>query len=147
MEKREPSMEELFEFNEQSPNDKHTPEREIVFSNLEERLKLCQQCQRRAFSRENGLICSLTNKKPDFTLQCEHFQVDENLRLKSMEITPVVSTGFWVSRKPAIILSALAFLKAFIKAYSNKVDYMALIFLIIGIVWLLVAGSKNEERR
>lgn len=147
MEKNEISFEELFDLKQEPVQEKLKAVEKRSYSTLEERLKLCQQCEHRAFSSESGLLCDITNRKPDFVLHCENFQVDENLRLKSMKAKPSGPTSFWVSKKPALVLSFLSLIKLLLKAYSNKLDYLGIFFLIIGIVWFLVAGSNQEEGR
>jgi len=44
----------------------------------EEKLKICKICQNKSFSNEKGLICGLTNEKPDFENECPHFILNPN---------------------------------------------------------------------
>jgi hypothetical protein len=44
---------------------------------LEERLDFCKICENRKINLQVGLVCSLTNKKPEFENKCEFFIKDE----------------------------------------------------------------------
>jgi Na+-transporting methylmalonyl-CoA/oxaloacetate decarboxylase gamma subunit len=45
--------------------------------NLKERLEFCRICQNRHVDFKTGLVCSLTNEKPEFEENCNHFLKDE----------------------------------------------------------------------
>lgn len=42
----------------------------------DEKIELCSKCQKREFSTERGLVCSLTKEKPDFEDECASFDPD-----------------------------------------------------------------------
>ena len=42
---------------------------------LKERLEYCKNCQKRKFG-DTGIICSLTERKPDFDPKCSDFLLD-----------------------------------------------------------------------
>ena len=44
---------------------------------LKERLEFCTICENRIVDFKTGLVCNLTNKKPDFEINCEFFKKDE----------------------------------------------------------------------
>ena len=44
---------------------------------LEERLKFCTICTNRKVDFSTGLVCGLTDKKPDFEDSCPSFSKDE----------------------------------------------------------------------
>ena len=44
---------------------------------LEERLIFCKICENRKIDLKVGLLCNLTNKKPEFENKCEFFIKDE----------------------------------------------------------------------
>ncbi len=44
---------------------------------LDERLVFCKICANRKIEFETGLVCSLTNQKPEFEDECEDFIIDE----------------------------------------------------------------------
>jgi hypothetical protein len=43
---------------------------------LKERLVLCKQCQKKGFDPTLGVICSLSNAKPNFESNCSDFVID-----------------------------------------------------------------------
>lgn len=45
--------------------------------NINERLTYCAICQNRKIDLKTGLLCSLTNKKPEFEDTCDKFIKDE----------------------------------------------------------------------
>jgi len=42
---------------------------------LLERLEICKKCDNREYSK-TGIICSLTNEKPNFEDKCSEFKID-----------------------------------------------------------------------
>jgi hypothetical protein len=45
--------------------------------NLKERLEFCTICENRQVDFKTGLVCNLTNEKPEFENNCEFFRKDE----------------------------------------------------------------------
>lgn len=45
--------------------------------NLNERLFYCKRCLNNAFDKYQGVVCSLTGKKPTFEFSCSDYQTDE----------------------------------------------------------------------
>jgi hypothetical protein len=45
--------------------------------NLKERLEFCTICENRKVDFKTGLVCNLTNQKPEFENNCEFFKKDE----------------------------------------------------------------------
>jgi hypothetical protein len=45
--------------------------------NLKERLEFCTICENRKVDFTTGLVCNLTNEKPNFENNCEFFKKDE----------------------------------------------------------------------
>ncbi|MFA0961553.1 RDD family protein [Roseivirga sp. BDSF3-8] len=45
--------------------------------NQEYRLSYCKVCQNKKFNPETGLVCGLTNEKPDFMESCDHYLSSE----------------------------------------------------------------------
>jgi hypothetical protein len=41
-------------------------------------IELCKVCQKRTFSKSQGIICSLTSEKPSFTDSCSDYLADED---------------------------------------------------------------------
>ena len=42
---------------------------------LKQRLEFCKKCQKRKFG-DTGIVCSLTDRKPDFNDTCNDFLID-----------------------------------------------------------------------
>lgn len=42
-----------------------------------QRLAYCKQCEKRKFDASIGIVCSLTNRKPDFDAKCADFVMDQ----------------------------------------------------------------------
>ncbi|AXG69655.1 hypothetical protein KORDIASMS9_01881 [Kordia sp. SMS9] len=40
------------------------------------KLEFCKTCVNRSFSSANGIVCGLTNEKPNFVLNCPDFEKD-----------------------------------------------------------------------
>lgn len=43
---------------------------------IKQRLELCKRCEKRAFAMKTGILCSLTERKPEFTTTCDNFLLD-----------------------------------------------------------------------
>lgn len=52
---------------------------------VSQKLELCKLCTKRKFNTSVGIICSLTNEKPAFENQCEHYEVDEKAQKSVVE--------------------------------------------------------------
>ncbi|MGQ1891668.1 hypothetical protein ACT29H_14600 [Thermophagus sp. OGC60D27] len=48
----------------------------------EEHLRFCKICKNQGFDSQFGIICSLTGRRADFDLECDHF-VEEDQKLKA----------------------------------------------------------------
>jgi hypothetical protein len=42
-----------------------------------EKLQVCKVCLKRTFESSKGIVCSLTNEKPNFVNDCDDYDVDE----------------------------------------------------------------------
>lgn len=47
-----------------------------------ERLYYCKQCNNKGSDIKNGIICNLTNKRPDFKFKCDDFKVNKTIEKK-----------------------------------------------------------------
>lgn len=47
---------------------------------LEQQLAFCKKCTNRKMDLQQGIICNLTARKPDFKDECPSFNLDENVR-------------------------------------------------------------------
>lgn len=43
---------------------------------LKQQLVFCKQCEKREFNPNTGIVCSLTQRKPDFQQSCKDFVID-----------------------------------------------------------------------
>ncbi|ADV49608.1 hypothetical protein I2486_11635 [Cellulophaga sp. E16_2] len=43
---------------------------------LPQRLAFCKKCEKRTFDPNLGIVCSLTQRKPDFISNCNDFIID-----------------------------------------------------------------------
>ena len=73
---------------------------------LDERLKFCRACKNRKTNMQIGLVCKLTDQKPDFVIECPHFDLDqaEATRLAKLEksASEEDSGGFFAPEKKGI---------------------------------------------
>ncbi|WP_394749779.1 hypothetical protein [Spongiimicrobium salis] len=115
------------------------------FTTNEERLALCKVCTNRQFNMEKGLLCSLNQEKPSFSSFCIDYYVDEKEQQRQIALNPPKSKkGFFGSWKAALLMSILGFARAAMRGFTEP---MGLIFLALGIGWLLLAafGSNKQE--
>lgn len=49
-------------------------------------LSYCKQCKLREFSKNEGIICSLTGEKATFKDNCAEYQVDQNMLERNREL-------------------------------------------------------------
>ncbi len=47
---------------------------------LDQQLAFCKKCTNRKMDLQQGIVCSLTARKPDFKDECQSFNLDENVR-------------------------------------------------------------------
>ena len=50
--------------------------------NRAEQIKYCKYCTKRKFDSEKGIICSLTNKIPNFEINCINYEKDNSLKVE-----------------------------------------------------------------
>lgn len=114
------------------------------FTTVEERLALCKVCTNRTFNMEQGMLCTLNNEKPNFSNFCIDYYNDEKEQKRQLELhPPKQKKGFFGSWKAALLMSILGFARAAIRGFE---DPMGIIFLCLGIVWLLTALFDNNRK-
>ncbi len=130
----EKTFEEIFEIN-TKPRPISTTNR--TFNTLQERLTLCKNCDNRKVDLQEGLKCNLTGNPPDFVELCQHFQgqLQDNPKAKKK------SKGFFGSWKGALVMSLLGFLRAATRGFEG----FGLVFMLLGIVWLIVALVGDND--
>lgn len=91
-------------------------------------LMFCKKCTKRGFSREKGIVCSLTNEQADFEAYCENYEEDtvETNKIKkygTLEFEGNGSVGGWVRFAnlivDRIVHVGIVFLIAFVLALAN----------------------------
>jgi len=114
------------------------------FYTQEERVKLCLSCTHRKLDTSVGMICGLTNEKPTFETFCNEYIEDEKVtaKYKELKVEEVSKGGFWKSWITAILFSILGFVRAGLTGFD---DPFGIIFLILGIVWLLLAIFTTKK--
>ena len=53
---------------------------------LKERLEFCTICEKKEVDFKKGLVCTLTQNKPDFEEFCDHFEKDEVEAKRKLEM-------------------------------------------------------------
>lgn len=51
---------------------------------LQQQLVFCKQCDKRSFDESIGLVCSLTQNKPEFEDTCSNFSIDAKAANKAV---------------------------------------------------------------
>ncbi len=59
---------------------------------LEEQLSFCKRCTNRKMDMNIGMVCSITNEKPNFENECPSFNLDETVKVEQTEVEPIPST-------------------------------------------------------
>ena len=54
--------------------------------NLEHQLQYCTICQNRKMDRSIGIVCGLTNEKPNFLLKCPEFIQDKKETQRKLQL-------------------------------------------------------------
>lgn len=62
---------------------------------MEEKIKLCATCKNRKYTLQRGVVCKLTDEKPDFSDSCESYNVDQEaiIRKESEKIVDDLLDG------------------------------------------------------
>ncbi|WP_054850785.1 hypothetical protein [Olleya sp. ITB9] len=106
-----------------------------------ERLSLCKICINKTFDPKIGLLCNIDYSKPSFNTFCKEFIVDEKEQERIIENTTVEKKGFFGSWKGPVIMSILGFIRAAIRGFE---DPFGLVFLVLGISWLVIALTSKK---
>jgi hypothetical protein len=123
---------------------------------LDEQLKYCKICLNRKLNPQTGLVCSLTNAKPDFVQTCPTFNLDqaEAERLVALEKAAAAEpdTGVFAPEKAGvkkgmlggIIMIAIAVVWFFGGLAAGYVFYYPPILFAIG-VYALIKGALDKN--
>tara|TARA_R110001592_G_scaffold125325_2_gene335223 strand:- start:3561 stop:3986 length:426 start_codon:yes stop_codon:yes gene_type:complete len=120
----------------------------ITLSNmsLKESLKYCVICKNRKIDRGTGLICSLSNKKPDFIDECKDFILDEkeDQRRLILELNAAGNIGRSPDPSPksnqyfGVFLIVLGFILSLI------VSIWGIIMVVVGIMFIIKSNQQKK---
>jgi hypothetical protein len=113
-----------------------------TYKTIDDRLSLCKRCLNKTFDSKTGLICSLNNSKPSFDTLCTDFNINEAEVERLDEIKTTEKPGFFGSWKGALVMSFLGFARF---AMRGLEDPFGLVFLALGIGWLVVVFTQNKD--
>jgi len=124
---------------------------------LDERLKYCRICENRKMNSAIGLVCVLTNEKPNFETNCPDFKIDqlEADRLVLLERDAKEeeeSSGYFAPEKKAIkmgvlggvIIIAIAIIWFIVGLINGYIFFYPAILLAIG-VYALIKGIMTKN--
>lgn len=92
--------------------------------NREKHLEYCKKCIKQEFDIKQGIICSLTNKKANFEIECKDFEIDisKNEAIKEKkanEHKSKIAYGFSPKQIDDIVVTDLSKKQAFVLAYES----------------------------
>ncbi len=120
-----------------------------------EPLEWCEKCTLRAFSRDKGIVCSLTNNKPNFVDTCPDFSEDERAA-KRIELEKTTKAE---ADKPSvlgmnsgigggIVLIALSIAWFVFGLFSmNRIFFYPPVLLVIGIIAIVRGANKQTHKK
>jgi hypothetical protein len=132
---------------------------------LSERLEFCKICEKRKFDKNIGLICSLTEAKPEFEEKCTDIKIDEPEARRVMERKQALEEseperGFFAVEKKGMkkgvlggaAMLAIALIWFFVGLQAGYIYYYPPVLAIIGIVGIIkglaegnMAGEKYKK--
>ncbi|WP_405384373.1 hypothetical protein [Maribacter sp. LLG6340-A2] len=90
----------------------------------------CEICDLHSFNFEDGIICSLTSKRPDFQKKCPDIKLDQNLKDKIIEVNTEFEDSKYVKKL----------------AIGNFVFYSLIGVGVLGICYLLIISLFRLAR-
>jgi len=128
-----------------------------------EKLKFCRTCQKRKLDPATGIVCSLTDKKPEFEEFCNDYQIDqaEADRLVALERAAVEEEqqgGMFAPEKKGIkkgmlggiAMMAIAVVWFVVGWYAGYIYYYPPILFCIGLYALIkgtITGNVGGEKK
>ena len=113
-----------------------------TYNTIDERLSLCKRCINKAFDSKTGLICGLDNAKPSFDTHCPDFIINETETERIDKTETIEKPGFFGSWKGALVMSVLGFARSAMRGFE---DPFGLVFLVLGIAWLVVVFTQKKD--
>ena len=122
-------------------------------------LSFCKQCKLRDFSKDQGIICSLTEAKATFEDECPDYQVDQAMmeRNKEMEREYLESQQASDSLglnvfgiKNQILAGSIAIIGAIVwfvaGLFADRIFFYPPILFILGLVTLIQGIIKSQNK-
>lgn len=119
----------------------------VQYLGVDDRIKVCQVCTKKGFNPKVGIVCGLTEEKPDFVEFCTLYNEDPKAKVLASKTTIKTGDagglpkGSW---KGAIVMAVFGFIRAAMKGLD---DPLGIIFLVLGIGWLIIAGFSENNKR
>tara|TARA_R110000744_G_C19109611_1_gene534571 strand:- start:108 stop:650 length:543 start_codon:yes stop_codon:yes gene_type:complete len=95
-----------------------------------DKVKHCEICDLQSFNFQDGIICSLTNKKPDFQKKCPDIKLNQNLKDKIIEVNTEFEDSKYVKKL----------------AVGNFIFYSLIGIWVLGICYLLIISLYRLAR-
>lgn len=123
---------------------------------LSEKLKFCKSCTNRKMNFATGLVCGLSNEKPDFAISCPNFQIDQREADRLFQLDMAAKEeedfGFFAPEKKAIkkgviggiIMMAIAVIWFLGGLFWGVIFYYPPILFVIG-VYALIKGMIDNN--
>ncbi len=107
-----------------------------------DKIDLCKKCKKRKLDFNQGIICGLTNKKPDFENICPNFEKDETIKDETkINLKPNKQRA-----KTAIILIWIVLSFEIISFISNLMQYNLLQIILNGGYVSVETANANDLR-
>ncbi len=90
----------------------------------------CEICDLHSFNLQDGILCSLTSKKPDFQKKCPDINLDQNLKDKIIEVNTEFEDSKYVKKL----------------AIANFIFYGLLGIGVLGLCYLLIISLFRLAR-
>jgi hypothetical protein len=114
--------------------------------------RFCNRCVHRKFRLKEGVLCGLTDKKPDFENECNDFELDVKVEKKEIslsirEIYKKANTALWASAIGVVLSLLLAKNKSNDGLSNNELFTLAIISIpiVVSIGNMLYALSVSEK--
>lgn len=92
---------------------------------LSERLKVCQTCKNCKRDIDRGLMCALTDEKPDFEESCDKYESDGKAEIRQQYRAEsdkrIKGRKWWLAAIPVIIIIALFAAKCSVKSATDSI--------------------------